>query len=512
MASDWESDSNYPPSSKPAERQELLPPENRGVPRYRPGAVAPYDQPPQHAPRTGSTPAAPEPSQPSAGLASRMIPPGPVAVGTEPRETLAELADDVDLLTSCNAESERLAREIAELRLLLAQTTHEAEQLHHRQVIAAASVREMEAHIEQFGRYELRARYLTSAEAEMRAFMMSEQRDQMRAKLATYERYAHFLRRLRDAAQTLHAQPTAAASMPAPSPFPRNAYSDPASAFDEFAYTSPGRSTSQVPERARTTAEMVGLPTLSGPFGPEKDTAVLAPGEADISAKQRPTTAEIVQLYRLIQSQEDVRQRIAQQLHDGPAQMLSNVVLATEVSEKLFMSDPPRALLELHEVRRQVTATLQATRKLIFDLRPMAIDDLGLVATIRRYAADLGAQYRQQIQVTAPEGEQQIAAEISVPVFRVAQEALKNAVQHARATFVRVIVSSNDANLALTVYDNGGGFDVQRILAAVPTARAGGLVNMRERALMLGGNLRIESVPGHGTQITLSIPLQTQRL
>jgi two-component system sensor histidine kinase DegS len=209
----------------------------------------------------------------------------------------------------------------------------------------------------------------------------------------------------------------------------------------------------------------------------------------------------------VIQAQEEVRQRVAQRLHDGPAQSLANVVLTAEICEKLFQSDPKRAQSELGNLKGQVNSTLQDTRKFIFELRPMTLDDLGLVPTLRRYVADVGTRYQLQASLVAPQGEQRLPIEMEVPIFRVAQEAITNAVQHGHATQVRVTIALRPEGIVLTVEDNGSGFDVEQALAGAAARKTIGLANMQERAEMLGGWLRIESARGHGSRVELSAPM-----
>jgi two-component system sensor histidine kinase DegS len=211
----------------------------------------------------------------------------------------------------------------------------------------------------------------------------------------------------------------------------------------------------------------------------------------------------------VIQAQEDVRQRVAQHLHDGPAQSLANVVLTAEICEKLMQSDARRAQGELGNLKGLVNSTLQDTRKFIFELRPMTLDDLGLVPTLRRYVGDLGARYQAQIALVAPQGEQRLPKRMEVPVFRVAQEALTNAVQHGRATQVRVSVTLQPDGVVLTVEDNGVGFDVEQALSKAATHQTMGIASMQERADMLGGWLRIESARGHGSRVELSVPISS---
>lgn len=356
-----------------------------------------------------------------------------------------------DLLSACKEEFDLIGRELDEIRMLIKQSNSELEKLNQRKVLAAAKTREMEEHIETFSRQEIRASYLASTEAEMRAFMMNEQREGFLAKEKLFERYQRYLKRTID---VLSAMPTEAAA----------------------SWSQDGRT---------------GTAALDSAGGAQ------TPG-----ARGEMMAA----LARVIQAQEDVRQRVAQRLHDGPAQSLANVVLTAEICEKLLDSDLQRARGELGNLRGLVSTTLQDTRKFIFELRPMTLDDLGLVATLRRYTADLGAKYHSSIEVHAPQGEQRLRKEIEVPVFRVAQEALINAIVHGRASRIRLTYAVPPDGAVLTIEDNGGGFDVEQALVKARAHETVGISSMQERAEMLGGWLRIESARGHGSRVELSVP------
>jgi two-component system sensor histidine kinase DegS len=358
-----------------------------------------------------------------------------------------------DLLAACKEEFDLIGRELDEIRMLIKQANSELEKLNQRKVLAAAKTREMEEHIETFSRQEIRASYLASSEAEMRAFMMNEQREGFLAKEKLFERYQRYLQ--------------------------------------------------------QTIEVLSAMPTAGSPSRPQDMSfAALDPMQAAGPRGNGARGEMMAALARVIQAQEDVRQRVAQRLHDGPAQSLANVVLTAEICEKLLDSDPPRARGELGNLRGLVSATLQDTRKFIFELRPMTLDDLGLVATLRRYTADLGAKYHSSIEVQAPHGEQRLPKEIEVPVFRVAQEALINAIVHGRASRIRLTYAVPPDGAVLVVEDNGGGFDVEQALAKARAHETVGIASMQERAEMLGGWLRIESARGHGSRVELSVPRQ----
>ncbi|MGH2515477.1 MAG: histidine kinase [Ktedonobacterales bacterium] len=397
---------------------------------------------------------------PSGGLAASHNGQSAVGVGT------LEDADGA-LVESCKMEYDRIGRELDELRMLLTQSGKEMDKLIQRKVLAAAQVREMEEHLELHPRQEIRETYLAAAEAEMRAFMIGEQREQMQTKIHTSERYGFFLQR-----------------------------------------------TIEVLESSYASAPPHGAPASQGtpawPALPEMPTTALVnPAASSIVALSAVTPAVHGQLdavLRIIQAQENIRERVAQRLHDGPTQSLANVVLAAEICEKLVQSDPRRALTELGNLKGLVNATLQETRKFIFELRPMTLDDLGLVPTLRRYTTDIAARYQVQMPLVAPQGERRLPKEAEVAVFRVAQEAILNAISHSRATLIQVMIAWPPDGFVLAVQDNGTGFNVEQALARAVNRQTIGIAGMQERAEMLGGWLRIESAPGHGTRIELSVP------
>lgn len=385
---------------------------------------------------------------------------------------------DGSLLDACKNEIDRVNRELDELRLLIKQSSKELEKLNQRKVLTAATVREIEEHMELHSRQDIRAAYLAASEAEMRAFMISEQREQMETKLRVYERYGTFLSRT---IITL-------SELPEPGAFP---YAD-----DNAAWNLP---------TAGPALAVTGAPAWYPEHFSAPSAGAIAPLDAPLPGHDLAT------IIRVIDAQESVRQRVAQRLHDGPTQSLANVVLAAEICEKLVQSDPRRALGELSNLKGLVNATLQETRKFIFELRPMTLDDLGLAATLRRYTTDIAAKYRIQAQVTAPYAEQPLPKDVEVPVFRVAQEAVMNAVEHSRATVIQVTLAVSLEGLMLVVDDNGTGFDVEEALARAMARQSTGIPNMQDRAELLGGWLRIESMRGRGSRVELAIPLDHKR-
>jgi two-component system sensor histidine kinase DegS len=211
-------------------------------------------------------------------------------------------------------------------------------------------------------------------------------------------------------------------------------------------------------------------------------------------------------IVRIIEAQEQERQRLVRQLHDGPAQSLTNLILQAEICERVFDIDAKRARAELGDLKTAVTATFQKVRDYMFDLRPMMLDDLGLAPTLRRYVDNFNEKSGVPAVLTITGNEHRFAAYKEVVIFRVTQELLGNVRQHAHATRVTVLLDVLEDLARVVVEDNGSGFNVNEVLNAAQF-KGIGLSTMRERVAMLGGQIRIESAIGRGTKVILEIPI-----
>lgn len=210
---------------------------------------------------------------------------------------------------------------------------------------------------------------------------------------------------------------------------------------------------------------------------------------------------------RAIEAQERERQILARQMHDGPAQALTNLVLQAEICERLFDSDAGRARAELANLKTTVIATFQRVRTFISNLRPMMLDDLGLVPTLRRYIEDVSEGDGLRVNLTITGRERRFASHKEVTVFRVIQELLINARGVADATRAHVNVDIGEDRILVSVEDDGVGFEMAELGKGGATAGKMGLDTLRERVEMLGGHFQIESSPGRGTRATFDIPL-----
>lgn len=211
---------------------------------------------------------------------------------------------------------------------------------------------------------------------------------------------------------------------------------------------------------------------------------------------------------KIIKAQEEERQRVARDIHDGPAQLMSNVVLKAEICERMIDVDLDKAREELRSLKKIVRDSLQDVRKIIYNLRPMSLDDLGLVPTLQRYI--LTFQEESGISVsfqTRGAALSELKPVISLTVFRIVQEALNNIVKHAEAGNISIHIEFLKEKLKLYVIDDGVGFDTQKLKAKNDDISGGfGLVSMRERVELLNGDMVISSKPGKGTRLNIMIP------
>ncbi len=207
----------------------------------------------------------------------------------------------------------------------------------------------------------------------------------------------------------------------------------------------------------------------------------------------------------IVNAQEAERQRLSRQMHDGPAQALSNFILQTEIAMRLLDVDPAQAKDELSSLKSSAMGTFQKVRNFIFELRPMMLDDLGLIPTIRKYVDAFKEQTGLDVNVNVTGNERRLEAYIEVMIFRALQELLGNAARHSQANLIKVHVDLGNDLARVTVDDNGKGFDPE----TVQQSNNLGLKLIRERAEMLGGTFEIDTSIGKGTRIAFTVPLES---
>jgi two-component system sensor histidine kinase DegS len=223
---------------------------------------------------------------------------------------------------------------------------------------------------------------------------------------------------------------------------------------------------------------------------------------APATSPTAPQTSAFGTVEAIIQAQESERQRLSRQMHDGPAQALSNFILQTEIAMRLFDLNQDQAREELENLKQSATKTFKKVRDFIFELRPMMLDDLGLVPTLKRYVEAFKEQNNSDVRLVVTGVERRLESYIEVMIFRAIQELMGNAARHSQASKINVFIDITDNNVKVGVEDNGKGFDVNTMLESTGM----GVKVIKERVEMLGGYLELDSTLGQGSNITFQIP------
>lgn len=211
---------------------------------------------------------------------------------------------------------------------------------------------------------------------------------------------------------------------------------------------------------------------------------------------------------RIVEAQESERSRIAQEVHDGPAQVLSNAIFQVEYVDRVLDSDTAAARSELRLLRDLLRRELGSVRTFISQLRPPVLDELGLDGAIGDSIGRLSAQTGLKISADLTAPADVLTGTQQTVVLRVLQEALQNVRKHGAASAVAVASAIDGDEWVLTVRDDGRGFDVGAVAAR--GRRNFGLQFMRERAELIGARFEVHSRPDGGTLVRLAIPVGTE--
>lgn len=206
---------------------------------------------------------------------------------------------------------------------------------------------------------------------------------------------------------------------------------------------------------------------------------------------------------KIIEAQEMERKRLSREVHDGPAQMLANTLIRSELVDLSYrQGNREQALKEIKEMRQNLRLSLKEVRRIIYDLRPMALDDLGLFPTLRKHVAKQSEYHNVIIELKLLGDERRLESNYEIAIFRLAQEALQNTIKHAEATTIRIVIEILRDKITVIIRDDGVGFDTD---AVYPESY--GLVGMKERIEILKGRLTIDSRLHEGTTVRCIIPL-----
>jgi two-component system, NarL family, sensor histidine kinase DegS len=208
---------------------------------------------------------------------------------------------------------------------------------------------------------------------------------------------------------------------------------------------------------------------------------------------------------QIIEAQEEERKRVSREIHDGPAQLMANVLIRSELLEKIYVekgTDAARA--EIKDLRVMVRDSLKEVRRIIYDLRPMALDDLGLVPTLDKYLRNVKDRSGKVVELHALGQARRFPTKMEIAIFRLIQESVSNAVKHSDANLIEVKLEFTQKFISLYIRDDGKGFDTSK----PAKSNSFGMMGMRERVELLEGTIKVKSRLNYGTSVYIQIPIQ----
>lgn len=224
-----------------------------------------------------------------------------------------------------------------------------------------------------------------------------------------------------------------------------------------------------------------------------------------------PKTGGGMNIVRIIQAQEEERQRLARQMHDGPAQSLTNFILQAEICQRLFDRNPARAAEELNNLKEVASLTFQRVREFIFDLRPMMLDDLGVVPTVRRYVDAFREKNDIEVRLDVFGDERRLQSHREVLIFRSIQELMGLARDYANASEIVIRLDMSGSLIKMAVEDDGRGFDAEAAFSGEEgyhDPRIQAFITLREKFELVRGSVAISSGETEGTAIRLELPAE----
>ena len=214
----------------------------------------------------------------------------------------------------------------------------------------------------------------------------------------------------------------------------------------------------------------------------------------------------------LLEYQESERNRIARDIHDSTVQNLTSLIHKVELCTKLIDKDLIRTKLEMQTMILTLRNTIDDLRSIIYNLRPMSIDDLGLVATVDRHVSNLNLNQPFKTKLKVVNKEYKLLPIVNVTVYRVIQEACNNIIKHAKASNVLITLTYLEDELEIIIEDDGIGFDVNRKSRPREDLSGLGVSIMKERIFLLSGNICFYNKENGGTKIKLNVPVENNKL
>jgi two-component system, NarL family, sensor histidine kinase DegS len=214
---------------------------------------------------------------------------------------------------------------------------------------------------------------------------------------------------------------------------------------------------------------------------------------------------------KILEAQEEERKRISRDIHDGPAQYMSNIVMKADICSKIIQKDVNEGLKELADLKESVKSALKEVRGIIFDLRPMSLDDLGLNQTISGIVKSIIEEAGISVQMRLKPINDKVEGIIQVAVYRIIQEILNNIRKHSKAKNVELKMDFGTKYLSLIISDDGIGFNVEETLKRIKArASSYGLISILDRVKQLQGQVHIESSEGVGTVYSIKLPINQE--
>jgi signal transduction histidine kinase len=214
-------------------------------------------------------------------------------------------------------------------------------------------------------------------------------------------------------------------------------------------------------------------------------------------------------LRQLISAQEDERRRVARELHDVTSQALATLAVRLEALTTQSRLKAKDIANQLEGIKSLLASTSKEVHRLIYDLRPSLLDDLGLPAALRSCAHNALDAAGVEVHLEVIGQERRLPPQVEIALFRIAQEAITNIACHARAESAYLSLEFNDESIGLQIEDDGVGFDPSHVFSSpAGTSKGVGLLGMKERAELLGGTFTIDTRPGGGTRVAVEIPVK----
>ncbi len=214
---------------------------------------------------------------------------------------------------------------------------------------------------------------------------------------------------------------------------------------------------------------------------------------------------------KILEAQENERKRISRDIHDGPAQYVANILMKADLCERIIQKDMKQGLLELQELKKAVGQALKEVRGIIYDLRPMSLDDLGLNKTIEEFVKKSNEENECKFELKLTPMKEEVESIIQIAVFRIIQEIVNNIKKHAKANNVHISLEYGAKYLRIIVSDDGIGFNLEEIMDRVKKSGSSyGIIGILERVKQLKGDITIDSEVGKGTTFIVKLPISRE--